>query len=73
MLRFQELVETRNVIRVRSKFPFAETIHGILLAASEAIRAVLQEAHEFHLNGYTAMLLANVLAIRSRQGGGERS
>ncbi len=63
-VRFQELVETRKVIRLRPKFPPDETIHGIPLSASEQF-VLLQEVHEFHLDGYTVMPLANVLAIRS--------
>jgi hypothetical protein len=62
--RFQELVEERPVIRVRPKFPPEETLHGIPLAASETL-VLLQEVHEFHLDGYTVMPLKSVAAIRA--------
>jgi hypothetical protein len=64
LARFQELAEERRVIRVRPKFPPDETLHGIPLAASETL-VLLQEVHEFHLDGYTVIPLKNVAALRA--------
>ena len=63
-VRFQELIESHKVIRLRPKFPPEETIHGIPLAASEKF-VVLQEIHEFHLDGYSVIPLSTVRALRA--------